>query len=91
MVVWVDQTNGNLVWAVHPWGINAIVKNDASTPLLGESGEVLDAGGGGDAPSTAGSDELLDATFIDATGGVLRYNVGLRYRGNGCIETSLNS
>ena len=43
-LVWVDDSAGDLVWSVNPLGINAIRKNDASTPLLGESGEVLEDG-----------------------------------------------
>ena len=43
-LVWVDDSAGDLVWSVNPLGINAIRKNDASTPLLGESGEVIEDG-----------------------------------------------
>ena len=43
-LVWVDDSAGDLVWSINPWGINAIRKNDASTPLLGESGEVIEDG-----------------------------------------------
>ncbi len=46
-LVWVDQTNGELVWAIHPWGINVIRKDDRASPLLGESGEVLEDGSDG--------------------------------------------
>ena len=43
-IVWVDDSAGDFVWSINPWGINAIRKNDASTPLLGESGEVIEDG-----------------------------------------------
>jgi hypothetical protein len=50
-LVWIDQIDGDLVWSIHPWGINVLRKDDASSPLLGESGELLEAGDGGK-PST---------------------------------------
>ena len=43
-MIWVDDSEGDFVWSINPWGINAISKNDASTPLLGESGEVIEDG-----------------------------------------------
>jgi hypothetical protein len=43
-LIWIDDTAGNFVWSVHPWGMEPINKNDDSTLLLGESGEVLDEG-----------------------------------------------
>lgn len=43
-LVWVDDVRGELVWAIHPWGFEAIAKNDASSPLLGESGDTIDTG-----------------------------------------------
>ncbi len=60
-LIWVDQTDGDLVWAVNPWGVNVIRKNDSSTPLLSESGELLDAGSGGDAPTASGNNEAIGA------------------------------
>ncbi|HEX4981788.1 MAG TPA: Ig-like domain-containing protein, partial [Ilumatobacteraceae bacterium] len=49
-LVWVDDSAGDLVWSINPWGINAIRKNDANTPLLGESGEVIDDGSSSGSP-----------------------------------------
>ncbi|MGH9132906.1 MAG: Ig-like domain-containing protein, partial [Ilumatobacteraceae bacterium] len=43
-LVWVDDAGGDFVWSINPWGLNAIRKNDNRTPLLGESGEVIDGG-----------------------------------------------
>lgn len=57
-LIWVDQRNGGLVWSVNPWGLRAVEKNDATTPLLGESGEVVDAGRQGSA--TARTDDAAD-------------------------------
>jgi hypothetical protein len=62
-LVWVDQTNGELVWAVHPWGLNVIRKDDQASPLLGETGEVLESGSEGAlgaAAAAADSDALVD-------------------------------
>lgn len=51
-LVWVDDIAGEFVWAINPWGIEAIDKNDLSTLLLGEDGRVVSdgvgAGVGGD-------------------------------------------
>src|SRR5690606_13898582 len=58
-LIWVDQPGGSLVWAIHPWGINVIAKNDSSTPLLGESGEVLEEGSSSRASTSATPDELV--------------------------------
>ena len=58
-LIWVDEVDGGLVWAVHPWGVNVIRKNDDSTPLLGESGEVLESGHSGSASANSGSDQPL--------------------------------
>jgi hypothetical protein len=62
-LVWVDEIDGNTVWAVHPWGINVIRKDDTSSPLIDESGEVLEEGDSeGVAPPVAGgNDEALQA------------------------------
>ena len=65
-LIWVDDTQGDLVWAVHPWGINAIRKNDDTTPLLGESGEVI-AGGSSSSPAGAGLDDGDVAAEDDRT------------------------
>jgi hypothetical protein len=43
-LIWIDDTAGNFVWSVHPWGMESIAKNDDGTLLLGESGEIIDEG-----------------------------------------------
>lgn len=54
-LVWVDDVSGELVWAIHPWGFEAIAKNDARSPLLGESGDTIDTGqSDGDGETTGG-------------------------------------
>ncbi|HUF97162.1 MAG TPA: Ig-like domain-containing protein [Ilumatobacter sp.] len=58
-LVWVDQTNGDLVWAVHPWGLNVIRKDDSASPLLGDSGEVLEDGSAGAAGAAASPSEVV--------------------------------
>lgn len=58
-LVWIDEAGGNLVWAITPWGINTIRKNDTSTPLLGESGEVLEQGTGGTTGDRVDPDEVV--------------------------------
>ncbi|MCB0967325.1 MAG: cadherin-like domain-containing protein, partial [Ilumatobacter sp.] len=45
-LIWVDDVAGDEVWAIHPWGISAVQKNDGTSPLLGESGELLEEGTG---------------------------------------------
>ncbi len=56
-LIWIDATNGDVVWAVNPWGITAIRKDDQATPLLGEAGELLSEGAGGQAPSVRGGED----------------------------------
>ena len=56
-LVWVDETNGGTVWAVNPWGISAIRKDDQATPLLGEAGELLAEGASGQAPTVRGGED----------------------------------
>jgi Bacterial Ig domain len=56
-LVWVDETNGDFVWAVNPWGVTAISKDDQATPLLGEAGELLADGTGGQVPSVRGGED----------------------------------
>jgi hypothetical protein len=45
-LVWVDDVAGEFVWAINPWGIEAIDKNDLSTLVLGEDGRVVSDGDG---------------------------------------------
>ena len=37
-LVWVDEVDGDQVWAVNPWGVNAIDKNGADIFVVGEDG-----------------------------------------------------
>ena len=41
-LVWIDDVAGDMVWAVNPWGIRAIRKDDQAIPLLGDDGVVVD-------------------------------------------------
>ncbi len=56
-LVWVDATEGDQVWAISPWGIQAIFKDDDTPPLLGESGELLEEGRGGSGSGNADPDD----------------------------------
>ena len=52
-LVWIDDVAGDLVWAVNPWGIEAIRKDDAGDPAgFGDEGEVVERRGR--RPATAG-------------------------------------
>ena len=55
-LVWIDHTDGDRVWAIHPWGIRSIPKNDANAPLIGETGEVVEPGSGGSGAAGVGSE-----------------------------------
>jgi hypothetical protein len=56
-LLWIDEVDGSNVWAVHPWGINQIDKNDDQSPLLSEGGDVLEAGSPGGSSASTGTDE----------------------------------
>jgi hypothetical protein len=56
-LLWIDEVDGASVWAVHPWGINRIDKSDTSSPLLGETGEVLEPGDAGTTSGSTGTDD----------------------------------
>jgi hypothetical protein len=45
-LIWVDEVGGANVWAINPWGIQAVRKIDVTTPLLSDTGEVLEPGQG---------------------------------------------
>ncbi len=45
-LVWIDDVAGQFVWAVNPWGIVAIDKDDGATLVLGNDGEIVDDGNG---------------------------------------------
>ena len=65
-MIWVDDSEGDFVWSINPWGLNAISKNDTSTPLLGEFGEVIEDG------SSSGGSALGPAEPGDDTGTIER-------------------
>ena len=46
-LVWIEEAQGDLIWAVTPWGLNPMHKDDDTAPLMGESGELIDDGSGG--------------------------------------------
>lgn len=48
-VIWVDDPSGDFVWSVHPWGIEAVRKNESGLLVLGEQGEVLEGSDSGSA------------------------------------------
>ena len=56
-LIWVDETDGDRVWAVNPWGISSIRKNDSAAPLLGAAGDVLEEGVGGEVPNARGGED----------------------------------
>ncbi len=41
-LVWIDDLGGDFVWAVNPWGIEAIEKNPQDILVLGENGALVD-------------------------------------------------
>jgi large repetitive protein len=43
-LIWIDDTAGDFVWSVNPWGIRAIDKNARGILVLGEDGTVVDQG-----------------------------------------------
>ena len=46
-LIWIDDPAGRFVWAVNPWSIETIDKNDAGTLVLGEDGDIVDDGQSG--------------------------------------------
>ena len=58
-LIWIEEPDGNSVWAVHPWGINAIKKDSSTGVLIGETGEVIDEGHSDEAPVGRGTDQAL--------------------------------
>ena len=43
-LVWIDEVDGDLVWAVNPWGVNVIDKNGDDIFVVGEDGDIIDQG-----------------------------------------------
>src|SRR5688572_20528185 len=58
-LIWIDEIDGNRVWAVHPWGINVIEKDSPTGVLIGESGEVIDEGESDEAPTGPPTDQAV--------------------------------
>ncbi len=58
-VIWIDDRFGDFVWSVNPWGIQAIDKDATDLLLLGEEGEVIDAGAGNEG-DVIGSEDGVD-------------------------------
>lgn len=58
-LIWIDETDGNRVWAVHPWGINVIDKDSSSGVLIGESGEVINEGESSGPPVGQATDHAI--------------------------------
>lgn len=69
-LIWIDQTNGSLLWAVNPWGVHAISKNDNSAPLLGDDGRVVEEGTQGAAATRAAADAAVEAPFEPDENGI---------------------
>jgi hypothetical protein len=58
-LIWIDDTAGSFVWSVHPWGMEPINKNDDTTLLLGDGGEVIDEGDANPAAAEGIDDQLV--------------------------------
>jgi hypothetical protein len=43
-LVWVDEAEGNQVWAVNPWGVHVIDKNGSDIYAVGDDGTAIDEG-----------------------------------------------
>ncbi len=61
-LIWVDDLAGAFVWAVNPWGVVAINKNDGTTLVLGDDGQIVNEG---DA-SVGTSDGSADGATVEA-------------------------
>ncbi len=55
-VIWIDDRSGDFVWTVHPWGIEAVDKDASDLLVIGEEGDIVDAGEG-DRGDTPGADD----------------------------------
>jgi hypothetical protein len=47
-LIWVDEVADDIVWSISPWGIRAVEKNARGILVLGQDGDVIDAGESGD-------------------------------------------
>ncbi len=54
-LVWVDDVTGDFVWGINPWSIQAIDKNASGILVLGNDGDVVEAGESAD--GTSGTDD----------------------------------
>ena len=52
-VIWIDDVDGDFVWSVHPFGIEAIDKDASGLLKIGEDGRVIEGSGG----EAAGADD----------------------------------
>jgi hypothetical protein len=43
-LVWVDEVDRDQVWAVNPWGVNVVDKDDADIFTVGDDGTIIDQG-----------------------------------------------
>ena len=55
-VIWIDDVSGDLVWSVHPWGIEAIEKNASGLFVVDDEGIVIEEGDSDDGEA-AGADD----------------------------------
>ena len=63
-LVWVDEVDGDLVWAVNPWGVNAIDKNGDDIFVVGDDGDPADQGNVDEA-STPSNDDGQAGDTVD--------------------------
>ena len=63
-LVWVDEVDGDQVWAVNPWDINVIDKNGVGHLAVGDDGTVIDQGDV-DESSTPIADDGLGGAVVD--------------------------
>lgn len=62
-LVWVDDTSGNIVWAINPWKLEAIDKAAQGILVIDEGGDIIDAGESG-ASDVGGADDAA-ATALE--------------------------
>jgi hypothetical protein len=69
-IIWVDDVGGDLAWAVQPFGINVIEKDDDRAPLLDDQGQVTeDAVNPGGEPNAGGGDgDVVERPVADDNG-----------------------
>jgi hypothetical protein len=95
-LIWVEDRNSADVWAINPWGVQAIKKDDETAPLLGEGGEVIEEGG--DLPASgagldqgdSGRPDIPDDNGIDDPPVALDDPVTARTGGQVRVEVTAN-